>query len=341
MSVSLRLLLIPILVLIVIVGSYSKFTTYLETSHLAEQQLSMAQQKIVIKYEEVLADLTDAKTKVNKTDHDIWYVNHLEKTRLHLEKFLPYQNDSKPVFRKFMNVNLTVVENIFMFSLMILAALYYILKGRALKTDYPLTPGLKQARHREPPTGSVADKTYWQPMRPGGASFQTHQLLTLSHDKLLLKSSGQVKAFFMVFILVGLNGVIFSLLKHVQKSGIEASLNNPLQMVESLFSTGLIFVIVGLVLGSIYGSLNTLFDKEAGLLTNKNSSAPLHEVHALQIIEETVGGSKGGVFKSYELNVIQKNGERIHLMDHGNYLAINSDAEKLAGFLSVPIWENG
>lgn len=341
MSVSLRLLLIPILVLIVVVGSYSKFTAFLEASHLAEQQLSMAQQKILIKYEEVLVDLSAAKAKINKTDHDVWYVGHLEKTRLHLEKYLPYQDDSTPVFSQFMNINLAMIENIFMFALMILAALYYILKGRALKKDYPLTPGLKQARHREPPIGAVADKTYWQPMRSGGANFQTHSLLTLSHDKLLLKSSGQLKAFFMVFILVGLNGVIFSLLKHVQRSGIEGSLNNPLQVVESLFSTGLIFVIVGLVLGSIYGSLNTLFDKEAGSLTNKNSSVPLHEIHALQIIEETVGGSKGGVFKSYELNVIQKNGERIHLMDHGNYLAINTDAEKLAEFLSVPIWENG
>jgi hypothetical protein len=338
---TLRFIIISLLILILAVGVFSKFTDYLEASHLSQQQASVAQQKMITTYEKILVDLAEAKAKLNKSDHDVWYVGHLEKTKLHLERFLPYQDDSSPAVSRFININLAVIENIFMFSLMIFAALFYILKGQALKKDYPLTPGLKQARHREPPTGLVADKTYWQPMRSGGASFQTHSLKILGHDKLLLKASGQVKAFFMVFILVGLNGMIFSLLKYVQRSGLDAVLNDPLALIESLFSVGLIFVIVGIVLGSRFGSLNTLFDKKAGLVSNNNDSAQLSSIHALQIIEETVGGNQGSVFKSYELNVVLKDGERIHLMDHGNYLAINTDAEKLAGFLSVPIWENG
>ena len=344
MSLSLRVLLIPLLAVIVGLGAYGKVTGYLEAARLAEQKTSLAQQKMVKQYDQIIADLSAAKAKENKTDHDVWYIGHLEKTRLHLERYLPYQDDSNPLLSKIMNFNLAIIENIFMFLVMILAALYYILKGRALKKDYPLTPGLKQARYRKPATGSVADKTYWHPMRSGGASFQTHRLLTLSHDKLLLKSSGQVKAFFMVFALVGINGMVFSLLKFIQQEGLDAALNNPIRMVESLFSTGLIFVTVGLVLGSMFGSIDTLFNKSSGLLSNNTvsggkTSLLLYKIHALQIIEETVG-SKHGVFKSYELNIVQNDGERLHLMDHGNYLAINSDAERLAEFLAVPIWEN-
>jgi len=341
MNSLLRTILISLLVVIVGAGAYSKLTAYLEATHLAEQKTSLAQKRMLLKYDKVLADLNKAKAIVNKTDHDIWYVGHLEKTRLHLERFLPHEDNENPMLSKFMNINLVVVENIFMVALMVMAAFYYMSKGHAQKKKYPITPGLKHARHRQPPTDSVAEKTYWQPMRPGGANFQTHTLIEQRHDKLFLKSSGQMKAFFMVFIFVGLNGMIFSLLKYVQKSGIDLALTNPVQLFGSLFSTGLIFVVAGLVLGSLFGSLNTLFDKETGLLSNKNISTALYKIHALQIIEEMAGGSEGGAFKSYELNVILKDGERIHLMDHGNYLAINTDAEKLAEFLSVPIWENG
>lgn len=341
MSLSIRLLLISLLVIIIGMTAFSHFTRYIEASNVAAQQVALAEQKIITQHEKILVDLAAAKEKINKTSHDVWLIGHLEKTRLHIEQYLPKRNDSKSVLNQLLNINLVVIENIFMFSLMALSALYYMYQGRALKKNYPLTPGLTQARYRQSPTDSVADKAYWQPMRPGGASFQTHSLLTLDQDKLLLKSSGQVKAFFMVFVLIGLNGMVFSLLKYLKQEGLDAPFDNPLQMVESLFSPGLIFVIVGLLLASKFGSLNTLFDKKMGCLSNKNDSAPLHDIHALQIIGETAGGSQSGVFKSYELNVVLKNGERIHLMDHGNYLAINTDAERLAEFLSVPIWENG
>lgn len=341
MSLSIRLLLISLLVIIIGMTGFSHFTRYIEASNVAAQKIVLAEQKIITQHKKILVDLAAAKEKVNKTSHDVWLIGHLEKTRLHLEKYLPRRAHSKSVFDKLLNINLAVIENFVMFSLMALAALYYIVKGRALKKVYPPTPGLSQARYRQPPTDSVAGKTYWQPMRGGGANFQTHRLLTLNQDKLLLKSSGQIKAFFMVFVLVGLNSMIFSLLSYLKREGFVAPSGNLLQMAESLFSSGLIFVIVGLLLASKFGSLNTLFDKETGVLSNNNDSAPLTEVHALQIIEETTGGSQGGVFKSYELNVVQKNGERIHLMDHGNYSAINTDAERLAEFLSVPIWENG
>ena len=275
MSSLLRLLLVFLLVVIVGLGAYSKYSRYLESSHLAAQKEILAEQKILTQYEKILSDLADAKAKNNKTSHDIWLIGHLEKTRLHLEKYLPHTDDSSFQLSKLLSVNLVIIENIFMFSLMALGAFYYIFKGRILKQSYPLTPGLKQVHYRQQPIDSVAKKTYWLPMKPGGTNFQTHRLLTLSEDTLLLKSSGQVKAFFTVFVLIGINGMVFSLLKYLKREGLEAPISNPLPMIESLMSTGLVFVIVGILFGSMFGSLNTRFDKKTDLLSNKGMSLML------------------------------------------------------------------
>ena len=67
--------------------------------------------------------------------------------------------------------------------------------------------------------------------------------------------------------------------------------------------------------------------------------ARLEQIHALQLIGELVSINKRSTFRSYELNLILKTGERINIADHGNLVAIRKDANILSEFLETPVWD--
>jgi hypothetical protein len=55
-------------------------------------------------------------------------------------------------------------------------------------------------------------------------------------------------------------------------------------------------------------------------------------VHALQIIQERVR-SKNSSYRSYELNLVLKDGSRAGVVDHGSYEILKQDAEQIAGIV--------
>jgi hypothetical protein len=73
----------------------------------------------------------------------------------------------------------------------------------------------------------------------------------------------------------------------------------------------------------------------------QKESVRLTDVHALQIIYEWVrsGGKNNTQYRSYELNLVLNSGERLNVIDHGNRAALLKDANILAQFLSVPLWD--
>jgi hypothetical protein len=115
----------------------------------------------------------------------------------------------------------------------------------------------------------------------------------------------------------------------------------------SLF--GLVFVAIGL---GIYWFSSTprVFDKDSGfywkgrtdpnLMINPEyqNCTKLSDIHAVQIISEWVSGNKSS-YTSYEFNLILKDGKRINAVDHGNYNAVRRDAETIASFLNIPVWD--
>lgn len=97
--------------------------------------------------------------------------------------------------------------------------------------------------------------------------------------------------------------------------------------------------------------LPIVFDKQDGLfwkgrkpdsvmLTQEATAkyARLEVVHALQIIAEYLTSKNGGYY-SYELNLVLKDGNRINVVDHGNRKRLAEDAQVLADFLGVPVWD--
>ena len=339
MSNFFRVIGVFILLSIVAAAGYSSYTERQALQRDAERRIANANLQIEIKYDKISAELEAVKAKTNKTKHDYWLISHLEKTQKHLAQYRNSEiNKSKSTFN-LKTVNLTIIENIVMMLIMATCFVSYFIKGQKLKNAYPTKVGLQQSRFRQQPICSVANITSWSPMRGGGANFQTHKLQKLSNGALRLKSSGQLKIFFTVFIAIGLNGMFFSLLRHLQRVGIDEAIKQPIETLGALWSAGLIFFVVGSVLLNRFSPGNTVFDKTVGELTVGSDKYRLNDIHALQIIEEMAGGQGSGVFKSYELNSVFKNGERLHLMDHGHYQALNADVETLAEYLGIPIWE--
>ena len=65
----------------------------------------------------------------------------------------------------------------------------------------------------------------------------------------------------------------------------------------------------------------------------------LDEIHALQLI----GASRRGparLCSAHELNLVLHNGERINAVRHGSLTKLRADAERLATFLNVPLWDS-
>lgn len=63
-----------------------------------------------------------------------------------------------------------------------------------------------------------------------------------------------------------------------------------------------------------------------------------NEIYAIQIIWETVGRNSHGTYKSYEINLVLRNKERVNILDHGDKKSVLSDALIISNIIWVPIW---
>jgi len=64
----------------------------------------------------------------------------------------------------------------------------------------------------------------------------------------------------------------------------------------------------------------------------------LDQIHAIQIVSELCP-SGGLPFWSYELNLVLDDGDRLNVVDHAGLPQIREDAETLAEWLGVPVWD--
>jgi len=190
---------------------------------------------------------------------------------------------------------------------------------------------------------SIAMLTEWTPMARGGANFKTHKLVQVYSNRYEFRTGAGMKILSAVFALAGLGVMIFA-------GG--ASINQKdFPVTVGVFMTlfGLIFVITGI---GIYraASIPRVFDKDSGyywkgrtdpnLMLNREyqNCVRLPDIHAVQIIPEWVRSNKSS-YTSYELNLVLKDGKRLNVIDHGNVKALRADAETIAGFLQVPVWD--
>ena len=172
----------------------------------------------------------------------------------------------------------------------------------------------------------LAFKVSWDPLVSGGTNFCTHKLQKStslpSRNLLCFKTTYAAILFSAIFIIVGLVVFINSI-----------SLGEP----QAIFvSFG--FIGIGFWLWWMMQRKESIFDCSSRSLTMGGKTYNLNQVCAIQLIREYVRGNKSSYY-SYELNLVCADGERINIVDHGSLRVIRNDAETLADYLSIPVWD--
>ena len=191
---------------------------------------------------------------------------------------------------------------------------------------------------------SIAQKTSWEPLKKGGASFGTHKLVEVSQRRLEFKPTVFAVIFYLIFTVLGFSLLCSGLYNEFQTSFELESDNITLLMV------GIIFFAVGIIWG-YSGIKPVVFDREFGFYwkgrkkpnldleySHPELFTALNDIHALQILSEYVKGNKSSYY-SYELNLVFRDGKRENVIDHGNLDRIREDARKISQFISRPVWD--
>ena len=179
----------------------------------------------------------------------------------------------------------------------------------------------------------IAEQTEWDWIVSGGSNFHTHKLVHQANGDIRFKPTGGNISFAVGFLVIP---VLFSPFIFLDEM--------------ALIPLG-IFGLGGAWL--LYHALTPIvFSFERGYFyigrLGRNDSpwskdldwCKLNEIHALQIIPESISGdsdTKG--YCSYELNIVTKDASRINVVDHGDLHEIRYDAQTLAEKLGVPIWD--
>lgn len=228
------------------------------------------------------------------------------------------------------NINFLALELTFMVFILFACALSYFMANK--KLPYAQNNGFNLS----PIHSDFSNTQYWESMRQNSTNFATHRLVEKAHNQLTITATLQLKVFYYAFFYVGLNSFLFQLISLLVKYDFKIES----MQLHSINLTGLLFMLVGIFIKYRFSGKDIIFDKDKSvLIVDKNHHIPFHSMQALQIIEGIGGGYDHGVYTVYELNIILKNKERIHLFSGGNRSSFTHDSNKLANFLQLPLWK--
>ncbi|QDV19085.1 hypothetical protein Pan153_37480 [Gimesia panareensis] len=189
----------------------------------------------------------------------------------------------------------------------------------------------------------VALKTDWSPLKQGGANFCTQKLVQISPHRYEFRAAAGAICFYLIFLILGLVVSGVGLFQILQSGKIFTA--GPLIM----GGVGLVFALVGGLM-LYFGTRPVVFDKQHNCFwkgkvpadeliyaTANELLMPFDQIHAIQLIKEYVSSDNSSYY-SYEMNLVSRDGVRTNVVDHGDLDKIHADANTLAEFLEVPIW---
>ncbi len=173
------------------------------------------------------------------------------------------------------------------------------------------------------------DDISWEPLKPGGASFQLYQI-EAGNDRIRLRRSAafvRFVLFFVVFLAVipSFLGVGFLVQGKILQG--------------TIFSALALAVIGSFTLWYRRGKyLDGGFDFTNGRWRIGYLKGGLKEIRAIQVLGELVPKNKYRWTHSYEVNLIFDGGRRINVIDHGHEESAMELAETLGSRLQIPVW---
>ncbi len=191
----------------------------------------------------------------------------------------------------------------------------------------------------------LAERTSWEPLRPGGASFRTHKLVPMDMVRLVFKPSLWMMGFNALFVILGVGVALIFWLEQQQQP---EPFQNWLEWIP--VGMGVFFFLLGL--GMFYfSSIPLVFDRQRRLFwrgwrepahaynaTGARGAIHFDQVHAIQLLKEIIR-AKNGPYASYELNLVLKDGTRAGVVDHGDLERLREDAARLSRFIDRPVWD--
>ena len=184
----------------------------------------------------------------------------------------------------------------------------------------------------------------WTPVNRGGASFRTHRLVAVSAYRLEFRPTAGSLMFGGFFALAGACAFVFPMVFAIKSHNLPSGLFAIYPML-----IGLVFMLVGAWIIR-WSSTPVVIDKEEKAIWKGWKSprevfnvselevyAEIKTIHALQLISKYCSGAKS-YYISYELNLVLADGQRINLVDHGSREKLIADAQTLAKFIAVPLW---
>lgn len=180
-------------------------------------------------------------------------------------------------------------------------------------------------------TDPVALRTRWTPAKKGGFSARGSELVEVSPGRVEFQATVVNRLFGLIFLAVGIGILLFA----------------PDHWSEFVKAIAvLVFCSVGVVF-TYQARRKIVFDADSREFLSQyplsTERFPLSDIHAIQLLTEAVR-NKGGDgssfhYKSHEINLVLKSGRRVNVADHGDLEAIRADADRLANFLGVPVWD--
>ena len=184
----------------------------------------------------------------------------------------------------------------------------------------------------------LARQTSWKPVERGGSSGRSRTLKQINPTRLEFKAAP------LTLVLAGLAIAVGILVALTGFIGAGSADWNRVVISIPLTAAGLFFwfqltrpAILDKQTGFYWVGRNAPASPSAA--REQANATMLSDVGAVQVIAEDVRTERGRTFRSFEINLVLYDGSRLNLVDHAKLSVIKADAQRVAEFLQVPLWD--
>lgn len=175
-------------------------------------------------------------------------------------------------------------------------------------------------------------------MYPGGASFETH-IAKETNEVFKFLPSTKFALYTLMYLSLALACYFFGMQLWPIDNGLSV-IGFLLLGASLVFAFAFVYFLKDFFIRNVFSKkLGYFYRGYINIRFLRNNKVSLDDIVAIQILGE-ITSEQIVPFNSFELNLVLKNSERIHVIDHANLKSIIEDSNKLSKFLNVPIWTN-
>ncbi len=186
---------------------------------------------------------------------------------------------------------------------------------------------------------SVATETSWSPSNIAASSFKTRKLTLLNKNQLSFEPTLAMKLLGAMFIFVGFYLLAFlgsKMPAHswwIPNSFLHAGVVPMVSLYFILFGLGMLYLESSPIIFD--GQKNTFWHGRG----KQRQSIHFSEIHALQLIPQSVATPTTPDDDLYQLNIVLKDAKRINVTRYTNDLAARRESQAISEFVNTKLWD--